>query len=322
MERFESGGKPSALIYPGPQRPHFRIILNGHVDVVPARPEQFKPRRDGDRLYARGSQDMKIAALVEAQVFAELAGRLPYPIGLQLVTDEEVGGRDGTQHQLEQGVRAGFVVIGEHSGLQIVADSKGMINASLHAAGRAGHAAYPWRGDNALVKLTRSLARLLAAHPVPDQEEWRTTVNLARIVTPNETINQIPDSAEAWLDIRFPAEDDSFNGKTAPDIAAYLATFCEPGVTPVVRKADPPHHADRGRPEIRKLREAARRQGYPGDFLRKHGAADGRFYYQRGIDAIAFGVAGDGMHGDEEYAEISSIEPYYRALHEFLRDPG
>ncbi len=322
VERFESGGKPSALIYAGTQRPHFRIILNGHVDVVPARAEQFKPRRDGDRLYARGSQDMKIATLVEAQVFAELAGRLPYPIGLQLVTDEEVGGRDGTRYQLEQGVRAGFVVIGEHSGLRIVTDSKGMINASLHAVGRAGHAAYPWRGDNALVKLGLSLKRLLAAHPVPAAEEWRTTINLARIETANETINQIPDTAEAWLDIRFPAEDDSFNGKTVPDIAAYLATFCEAGVTPVVETVDPPHHADRGRPEIRKLQQAARGQGYPGDFLRKHGAADGRFYYQLGMDAIAFGVAGDGMHGDEEYAEISSIGPYYQALREFLSDPG
>ena len=34
-----------------------------------------------------------MSALVEAQVFGELAGALPYPLGLQVVTDEEVGGR-------------------------------------------------------------------------------------------------------------------------------------------------------------------------------------------------------------------------------------
>jgi succinyl-diaminopimelate desuccinylase len=84
VERFESNGKPSALVYRGSPRPRFRIILNAHLDVVPAEPRQFRPRRDGDRLYARGAQDMKVSALVEAQVFGELAGRLPYPLALQL----------------------------------------------------------------------------------------------------------------------------------------------------------------------------------------------------------------------------------------------
>ena len=39
-----------------------------------------------------------------ADVFRELAADLPYPLGLQLVTDEEVGGYDGTAHQIERGV--------------------------------------------------------------------------------------------------------------------------------------------------------------------------------------------------------------------------
>jgi len=321
VERFESGGKPSALIYRGAPRPRFQIILNAHLDVVPAPPAQFRPRHDGDRLYARGAQDMKVSALAEAQVFRELAGLLPYPLGLQLVTDEEVGGRDGTLHQIRQGVAAEFVVIGEHSGLRIVTDSKGMVTAKLRAAGRSGHSAYPWLGDNALVKLQRSLASLLAAHPVATEEEWRTTVNIAQIETPNQARNQIPARAEAWLDIRFPPDDPDLNGKTAGEIAAYLAGFCEPGVTPVVDYADPPHHADRQRAEIRGLRQAVTNQGYRADFLRKHGAADGRFYYQQGTDAVIFGAGGDGLHGPDEYADVTTIAPYYRALTEFLHHP-
>ena len=321
VERFESGGKPSALLYSGAQRPRFRIIFNAHLDVVPAPPPQFRPRRDGDRLYARGAQDMKVSALVEAQAFRELAGGLPYPLALQLVTDEEVGGRDGTLHQIAQGVSGEFVVIGEHSGLQIVTDSKGMVTATLRAVGRSGHSAYPWQGDNALVKLQRSLARLLAAYPVATEEAWRTTVNLARIETPNQAWNQVPAQAEAWIDIRYPPDDTDLNGKTAQEITAYLAAFCEPGVTPLVIHADPPHHADRHRPEIRSLQQAVRNQGYRPEFLRKHGAADGRFYYQRGTDAVIFGVGGDGLHGPDEYADTATIAPYYRALTEFLRNP-
>jgi succinyl-diaminopimelate desuccinylase len=88
VERYESGGKPSALVYrPSAERPLFRVILNAHLDVVPAPPSQFLPRRDGGRLYARGAQDMKVTALVQALVFRELAASLPYPLALPLVTD-------------------------------------------------------------------------------------------------------------------------------------------------------------------------------------------------------------------------------------------
>jgi succinyl-diaminopimelate desuccinylase len=322
VERFSSGGKPSALLYRGPDRPHFRVILNAHLDVVPGGPEQFRPRREGDRLYARGAQDMKVSALVLVQVFRELTGGLHHPLGLQLVTDEEVGGRDGTLHQLEAGVTADFVLIGEASGLRLVTDSKGRINARLRADGRAAHGAYPWLGDNALVKLHRSVSNLLAAYPVPAEEAWRTTVNLARIETSNQAFNQIPDQAEAWLDIRFPADDPDLNGKTDQQIAAHLAGFCEPGVTPVVDSSDPARHASSDRPEMLRLREAITRQGYRPDLLRKHGASDGRFYYQRGIDAVIFGIGGDGQHGPAEYADIPTIAPYYRALTDFLLDPG
>jgi len=322
VERFESNGKPSALAYAGAPRRHFQIILNAHLDVVPAEPRQFRPFRDGTRLYARGAQDMKVSALVQALVFREQAAGLPYPVALQLVTDEEVGGRDGTRRQIEQGVSGEFVIIGEHSGLRIVTDSKGMVTANLRAVGRSAHGAYPWLGDNALLKLHRSLDKLLARYPVATEEAWRTTVNVARIETPNRARNQIPALAEAWLDIRFPPEDADLNGKTVPEIAAYLAAFCEPGVTPIVDHADPPHQADRNRPEVRRLQRASRNQGYSADFLRKHGAADGRYYYERGIDAVAFGVGGGGQHGADEYADITTIAPYYGALTEFLRGFG
>ncbi|HLQ54377.1 MAG TPA: M20 family metallopeptidase [Streptosporangiaceae bacterium] len=321
VERFESAGKPSALVYVGPGRSGFRVILNAHLDVVPAEPEQFRPRLAGPRLYARGAQDMKVSALVQAQVFRELAVHLPYPVALQLVTDEETGGRDGTLHQLDQGVSGEFVIIGEHSGLDIVTESKGIIAATLRAAGRGAHGAYPWLGDNALVKLHRTLDNMFARYPVPAGEAWRTTVNLARIQTPNMARNQIPAAAEAWLDIRFPPQDTDLNGKTTQQIAAYLSGFCEPGVTPVVDHADPPHRADQDRPEVRSLQAAARNQGYRGGFLRKHGAGDARFYYQHGIDAVAFGIGGDGQHGPGEYADTTTITPYYQALTEFLTDP-
>ncbi|QQQ79940.1 M20 family metallopeptidase [Saccharothrix sp. 6-C] len=318
VERFESGGKPSALVYAGERRPHFRVIFNAHLDVVPGTDEQFRPRRDGDRLIGRGAQDMKLSALVLASVFRDLAGRLPYPIGLQLVTDEEVGGRDGTLHQLEQGVTGSFVVIGEHSALRVVAESKGLATVRLHAVGRAAHSAYQWLGDNALVKVVRAVDGVLAAYPVAGEEEWRTTVNVARISSENEALNQVPADATAWLDVRFPPEDADFTGRTPEEVAAHFTALCPPGVTASVDRFEPPHRADPDGPDLVALRRAARTQGYSGDLLRKHGAADSRFYFQRGIDAVIFGVGGDGQHGPDEHADLGTVEPYRRALVAFL----
>jgi succinyl-diaminopimelate desuccinylase len=219
--RFLSNGKPSALLHrPGETGP-YRIILNAHLDVVPGAPEQFEPRLDGDRLHGRGTHDMKAAALVLTRVFRKVAAGLPYPIALQLVTDEELGGADGTGHQVEAGVRADFVIIGEQSGLRVVTESKGLCQARLTTTGRAAHAAYPWLGDNALLSLTAAIDRLLARYPVPPAEAWTTTVTVARIETPNHAYNQVPSAATAWLDIRFPPADADFAGRSPAEAAAH-----------------------------------------------------------------------------------------------------
>src|SRR4028119_713561 len=45
-----------------------RILLHGHVDVVPGEQSQFEPREEGDELYGRGVYDMKgaLAAMMYA----------------------------------------------------------------------------------------------------------------------------------------------------------------------------------------------------------------------------------------------------------------
>jgi succinyl-diaminopimelate desuccinylase len=315
VRRFASNGKPSALLHPPATPGPFRIILNAHLDVVPAAPEQFVARRDGDRLYGRGTHDMKSAAIVLADVFRSQARELPYPIALQLVTDEEVGGADGTGHQLEQGVRADFVVIGEQSNLRVVTASKGICHARLVADGRAAHAAYPWLGDNALLRLTSAVGRVLAAYPVPASEAWTTTVNVARLETPNRAYNQVPAQATAWLDIRFPPSDPDFAGRAAAEVAAHLTRVA--GVPAHVDALGPPHHADPSGPYVRALRAAG-----GGALLRKHGAADGRYYHALGIDAVIFGPGGDGQHGPDEYVDLSTLRPYHDALVAFLRAPA
>jgi succinyl-diaminopimelate desuccinylase len=322
VEHFESRGKPSALVYPAAPRPRFRVVLNAHLDVVPGADEQFRPYRDGDRLYGRGAHDMKAAAVVMATVFRETARALAYPVGLQLVTDEEVGGYDGTAHQLEGGVTGDFVVIGEQSDLRVVTESKGIAQVRLRATGAAAHAAYPWLGDNALVALLGAVEAILRRHPVPAAEVWATTVNLARIETANHAVNQVPADATAWLDIRYPPEDRDFAGRGRDEIAAHLHGLAGGAVDVLVDSLGAPHAADPASADVERLRAAARSVGRSGDLLRKHGAADARFYHERGIDAVIFGPGGAGQHGPREYLDVTTLAPYHDALVMFLRALG
>jgi succinyl-diaminopimelate desuccinylase len=212
VERFNRAGKPSLLAYTGKTRPEqFTVLLNGHVDVVPGKPEQFTPLEKDGKLYGRGALDMKAAALVLTQVFCDTAPGAAYPLGLQIVADEEIGGHDGTGLQLEQGVRAEFVIAGEFTKPgQICTASRGICQMRVQFHGTAAHSAYPWNGDNAAARAAAAVQKLLAAYPVPAKEEWVTTVNISGLNTPNTTFNAVPDSAVLMLDCRYIPGDEHF----------------------------------------------------------------------------------------------------------------
>lgn len=143
-EEFESNGIPSLLVYKETKRPeHFKVILNAHLDVVPAKNNQYAVTEKDGKWYGRGTNDMKAATAVEILVFKELAKQLPYSIALQLVTDEEIGGFHGTKYQVAQGIKGDFVIAGEPTNFGINNKAKGIIWAKVTTKGKIAHGAYP-----------------------------------------------------------------------------------------------------------------------------------------------------------------------------------
>ena len=165
---------------------------------------------------------------------------------------------------------------------------------------------------------------LLAAYPVPAEEAWRTTVNVAKIETPNQAQNQHPGPGGGLDRPALPTRRRRLQRQIGQ------GDHRPPGEEPPRTRRHPSRRTGRPAPsrpprpprDPPGLREAAAEQGYRADFLRKHGAADGRFYYQRGIDAVIFGIDGDGLHGPDEYADTTTIAPYYQALTDFLGNPA
>src|SRR3989344_821989 len=174
IERFEKNGVLSALVYLGQVRPkRFKVILNAHLDVVPGREEQYKPSEKDGRLYGRGTIDMKAAGAMEILVFKELAKTVPYPLGLQLVTDEEIGGMNGAKHQMEEGVLCDFMIAGEPTDFGVNNKAKGVVWATVKATGKTAHGAYLWNGKSAVWILHQFLTKLKRAFPVPKKETWQ-----------------------------------------------------------------------------------------------------------------------------------------------------
>lgn len=313
IENFERNGIRSALIYAASERPKcFKVLFSGHLDVVPGKEEQYTPRREGDRLYAIGSMDMKanVACLITA--FKQVARSVSYPLGLQLVTDEEVGGFDGTKYQVEQGVRADFVIAGEPTNFDIVHQAKGVLNARITARGTTAHGAYPWRGDNAIWKMQQFLGVLLEKFPIPDKQKWITTLNLSRISTSNTAFNKIPDDCCIDLDIRFVPED----SETA---VSALKELMPVGFEIEVLCKEAALSTDSEHACIKLLKEIADSKTAGNIAIRgAQGTSDARFFSQVGCPGVEFGPIGGDIGSDTEWVSVASLEQYTQILIEFL----
>lgn len=211
-----------------------RVVLSGHVDVVPpgdlatwSDDPLSAAVRDG-RLFGRGSCDMKggIAAMLAAVRAMGATGALPALGGellVALVPSEEDGGQ-GTLAAIRAGASGDACIIPEPSGLDVVVAHAGAITFRLTVPGRAAHASRRLEGVSALDNLAHLLRALLANEADRNAEEsdplmtalglpyptivgtvaggdWASTV-MDRVVAEGRygvRLGQAPEAAEAEL---------------------------------------------------------------------------------------------------------------------------
>lgn len=313
VKEFTKDGVKSLLFYNTESLPEkFKIILNGHLDVVEASDSQYKPVQKNGRLYGRGAYDMKTAVAVMISVFKDLAYKVDYPLGLQLVTDEEIGGFKGTKYQIEEGIKADFVIAGENTDLKINHKSKGIVWMKIKTKGKSAHGAYPWLGDNAIWKMHKALSIIEKNFPIPNREVWKTTVNLSMIETTNKTYNKVSDDCTAYLDIRYIPEDVKGIVKTITKQLEGLADI-------EVVLQEPSHSTKETNLYIKTLEKSINDvTKNKAELVSKHGASDIRHFNQINVEGVTFGPIGEGHHSDNEWVDLKSINDYYQILYSFL----
>jgi succinyl-diaminopimelate desuccinylase len=313
VERHESKGFPSLVAAFDDTRAK-ALVLNAHVDVVPARPDQFKPHERDGKIYGRGTQDMKGAAAAILVLLKELAEAGEHPnVAWQFVTDEEIGGNDGVGHLLEQGYTAQFFLAGEPTDLQIVNRAKGILWLTITQEGNPAHGSRPWDGTNPIVPLAQGIGKLLERYPIPDAPVWRTTITPAA-VHGGDAQNRVPDQVQLKLDIRrVPDEQPG-------DILRFVQE-CFPAATVDAGHNGSALSTDAADGEVAKLAAAiAAETGEQAAFRDEHFGSDARFYSEVNVPAVCFGPHGTGLHSHEEWVSIDSLETFLGVLRRLVKE--
>ena len=145
------------------------IILSGHTDVVPVSKgwstDPFKATIKNDKLYGRGSCDMKgfiACTLAYAPVFTR--SNLDRDIHFCYTFDEEtacIGAPLLIKELKKRNIKNGICIIGEPTNMKIIDAHKGMNEYTMHFGGLAGHSSKPHMGVNAIEYASRYINKLL-----------------------------------------------------------------------------------------------------------------------------------------------------------------
>lgn len=226
----DRGVNADLLSEPHPDRPQVGVrvgdsdptlVLNGHIDVVPAGDREQWSRdpygaaiEDGT-LYGRGSADMKTGVAIGMLTTVALAeqirnGELDGSVVFQAAIGEETA-EPGTNTLLQSGYDGDYGVVLEPTSMRTATSEKGLAWYEITVAGDPSHASRPDQGSNAVRN----------ARPVLDAlEEYDDTVRkrvddllgqayaTVTMVNAGTKENVVPEKTTITIDRRFlPVED-------------------------------------------------------------------------------------------------------------------
>jgi acetylornithine deacetylase len=172
LQRWGEGAdaKANLVAVAGPPEPD-GLVVSGHLDVVPFADQPGWTRDplrltfEGDRVYGRGTSDMKVflAQCVDAAGRLDVA-RLRRPIVFLFTADEEIGCLGAARLVPELDALLGGVPkpalawIGEPTSWRVLHAHKGVAAFAVSVRGRGGHSSMPGAGVNAIAIAARAMA--------------------------------------------------------------------------------------------------------------------------------------------------------------------
>jgi acetylornithine deacetylase len=304
------------------------VVLSGHTDVVPVdgQPWTSDPwtlTRKGDRLYGRGTCDMKgflALAMAAAPEFA--SGRLKRPVHFAFSYDEEVGclgAPDMIRKLVAELPRPLAVVVGEPTNMEAVSGHKGIATWRVTVTGHEAHSSLTHLGVSANMAAIRLMGMLvelsdrLAAEPAGDPLFTPRGASLTiGQMNGGTAVNILARECVFLFDLRTPPGVDPvallgpfLDAAKAMD-TEMKARFPDAGVKVESRSTTPSFAPEKDGAAERLARTLAGDNGPPR--LVPYAAEAGQFQ-QAGFSTVICGPGSiDQAHQPDEYVEISQME--------------
>ena len=308
VRKHASSGK-SSLVITFRETKNPELFLVAHLDVVPAPKRLFSPVIRGKLLFGRGAYDDKSAVAIMMVLARHYSKQSQKPdLGFMIVSDEEIGSHNGTQYLLRQYSSKFAIILDGGSDSEIVLKEKGPLHLRLKARGRTAHGSTPEEGENAIDKLLDSYLQLKKRFP--RSRSWSNTISLGTIKG-GGVVNQVPDSAEMALDMRFIS--DKAKSETLKVIRSLK------GISSEIISTGPVMDISRDNSYIRALRKSASQVLSKNPrFGRLAGATDARFFVERGIPSVLMMPDGKHEHSHQEQVDTESFGRLYLILKDFI----
>ena len=303
------------------------VVLSGHTDVVPVEGQAwsndpFTLTRQDDRLYGRGSVDMKgFLACVLGSVPAFKAMDLKRPIHIAFSFDEETGSF-GMPYLLKdmagKPYRPAIVIVGEPTEMKIVSGHKGAFEMRTEITGFEVHSSNPTRGVSAitygmrLISKIDEMARAFASNPYigSPYDPPYATFNVGKI-----TGGAVRNATAGWCHFDWelrpmPGED---GAAVIAEIEAYAMEELLPEMRAAHSKADikviteapvPPLDDKNAGEAVAFICEIT---GINAEDVVSFGT-DGGFFSEKGYPTVVFGPGSiDRAHQPDEYVRVPEL---------------
>ncbi|WP_034302069.1 acetylornithine deacetylase [Herbaspirillum sp. RV1423] len=216
---YDPTGKKANLFATYGEGPGFGTVFSGHTDVVPVDGQKwdtdpFVATAMGDRIYGRGSCDMKgFLAVCLSQLPRFSREKLHTPLHFSFSYDEELGclGVGGLLDDLKaNGITPTACIVGEPTMMQPVLAHKGKRAYRCSVHGHSAHSSSPQLAINAvdftaeLIVKIREIAQRVRGSETWDREfDVPYSTIVTTVIHGGKVINTIPDKCEFVFEHRF-----------------------------------------------------------------------------------------------------------------------
>ncbi len=316
IKKHVFNGYPALILTTRPTtRPH--IFLQGHLDVVKGSDEQFVPRIEGDKLFGRGSVDMKGFDAIGLLLLRELAESHPeIDIGMMLTFDEEIGGKNGAAKLAQSGYGANIIINGDGGyNHAVIFAEKGILKVRIRAKAIPGRHPYPWQGENAFDVLIRNYQNIISLFPdhwkATQEDNWYSTYSVYDVNVENN-LHSPPHLAEMKMNFYF----------TEPVSVAELFEKIKihtRDVTIEQISGSERVYLNPRDPYILQMRDIMKKHfGRKISIRSENGSSDARYFTNQNVPILIVKTVGEDHHGPAEHLHIPSLLPLYNSLKEFI----